>query len=161
MIKTIPNFPNHTIDDLGNIYNIKLDKYLKAYKTHPNNDTLYVRLRYKGREETFNVAKLVLRLFQPSQTKINKYALHKDLELENCANYNLERGSRGDRKRMFAEIKKKVRGVYAFPHGKKPWRAAIKTPEGKTKTLGYFKHKWYAQYVFNMQYREYYGRLPY
>lgn len=161
MIRTIPNFPNHTIDDLGNIYNIKLDRYLKPYKINPNNGTLYVQIRYRGRQQLFSVAKLVLRLFQPSRTRTKTYALHKDLELENCANFNLERGTRGDRKRMFAEIRGKVRGVYPWKAKKANWRAVIKTPEGKTKTLGYFKHKWYAQHVFNMQYREYYGKLPY
>lgn len=160
MTRTIPNFPNYTIDDLGNVYSIKSDKYLKPFSHYPGG-TMYVHLSKKGIATPINVAKLVLKLFQPSQTKINTYALHKDLELENCANFNLERGTRSDRKRMFNEIRGKIRGVYSFPLGKKKWRAVIKTPQGKTKTLGYFKHKWYAQHVFNMQYREYYGKLPY
>lgn len=160
MIRTIPNFPNYTIDDLGNVYSIKSDKYLKPTQIHPNG-TVYVGVSKNGKSTWINVAKMVLRLFQPSQTKINTYALHKDLELENCANFNLERGSRSDRKRMFNEIRGKVRGVYAWNIGKNKYRAMIKNPQGKTETLGYFKHKWYAQHVFNMKYREYYGKLPY
>ena len=159
MIRTIPNFPNYLIDELGNVYNFKTDKFLKGYKHHGN--VIYITLTNKGAHKTFQLAKLVLSVFQPSQTKINTYALHTDLELQNCANFNLQRGSRGDRKRMFNEIRAKVRGVYAYPHGKKKWRAVIKTPEGKTKTLGYFKHKYAAQHVFNIQYKEYYGKLPY
>lgn len=160
MIRTIPNFPNHTIDDLGNVYNIKLDMYLKPYSIHKNG-TLYVKLHYKGRSELFNLAKLVLRLFQPSQTKINTFAIHKDLELQNCANFNLERGSRADRIRMMNEIRGKVRGVYAWNIGKNKYRAVIKNQQGKTETLGYFRNKWYAQHIFNTQYKKYYGKLPY
>lgn len=161
MNKPIPKFPNYTIDELGNVYSIKSDKYLKPYKTNHKVDTLYVCLNKSGESYTFSLAKLVLKVFQPSQTVINTFAIHQDLELENCANFNLERGSRADRIRMMNEIRGKIRGVYTFPHGKKKYRAVIKTPTGKTKTLGYFKHKWYAQHVFNMQYREYYGKLPY
>jgi len=160
MIRTIPNFPNYTIDDLGNVYSIRSDKYLKPYSFYPGG-TVHVMLHKNGKGTHINVAKMVLKLFQPSQTKINTHALHKDLELENCANFNLERGSRSDRIRMLNEIRGKVRGVYAWNIGKNKYRAVIKNPQGKTETLGYFKHKWYAQHVFNTQYRKYYGKLPY
>lgn len=161
MIRTIPNFPNYTIDDLGNVYSINKDIYLKPYSFTPNG-TIYVTLSKNGVSKHINVAKLVLKLFQPSQTKINTHAIHKDLALENCANFNLERGNLSDRKRMFNEIKAKVRGVYEYKNGNYfYYRAAIKTPEGKTKTLGYFKNKVDAQNIFNIQYKEYYGRFPY
>lgn len=160
-IEKIPNFPNYTIDELGNVYSIKKDRYLKPFKTQPKVDTLYVQLTNNGNSQYFQVAKLVLMVFQPSQTKINTFAIHKDLELENCANFNLERGTRGDRKRMFNEIRKKVRGVYEFNYGKKNYRAVIKTLDKQTKTIGYYKNYWYAQYMFNKTYKQMYGKLPY
>lgn len=160
MSKLIPNFPNYTIDEFGNVYSIKRDIYLKTW-SHSKGSTVYATLKNKAKIKHLNVAKLVLKLFQPSQTKINTYAIHKDLELTNCANFNLERGNRSDRKRMFNEIRGKVRGVYSWKGGKNKWRAVIKTPQGNTKTLGYFKNKWYAQFVFNMKYKEYYGNFPY
>jgi hypothetical protein len=101
MFKKIINFPDYRINEYGQVYSIKTDKFLKPYTSNGNSGTLYVGLQYKGKTKTIQLAKLVLMHFKPSKTKINTYVWHNDLELENCTNDNLERCNRADRLRMF------------------------------------------------------------
>lgn len=157
--KKIKGYPNYRINEYGDVYSIVSDIFLKP---HINPSGIkYVGLSRKGETKMIMLSTLVLDTFKPSKTDINRYAWHLDLELENCADYNLERCSRGDRKRLFAVIKGKKRGVYSYPHGKKKWRVTFKNRAGQTKTFGYYKNKWFAELRYVQFYKKEFGMLPY
>ena len=92
MWKPITNNNSYVINEQGQVYSTKTDKILKPYSFYEGG-SLYVTLSNKGYSKHFQVARLVLDHFQPSQTKINTFAIHKDLEIENVQNENLNRGS--------------------------------------------------------------------
>lgn len=158
--KRIKGFPNYRISSNGDVYSLKTDRMLKPYDLN-NNGVLYVTLHNRGDSKTFQLAKLVIDVFQPSQTTINTFAIHKDLELENCSNPNLERGTRADRKRMFNEIRGKKRGVYPWKIGKNKFRVAFKNRAGKYVTVGYYKTQLFAEFRYIQAYKKEFGRLPY
>ena len=157
--KRIKGYRHYKISTNGDVYNVKRDHMLKGWTNVSG--VKYVSLSKNGETKTLELAKLVLDTFKPSQTEIKVCAWHKDLELENCANNNLERCTRGDRKRMFNEMKKKKRGVYYFSHGKKNYRAILKNRQGKTVTIGYYKTEFFARFMYIRAYKKEFGRLPY
>ena len=157
--RRVIGYKNYLINDLGMVYSKKTDKFLKPY-VNPSG-VLYVSLSNNGVNKMIPLDRLVLNHFQPSQTTINVYAWHKDLELENVANNNLKRCSRGDRRRMFFEIKGKQRGIYPWTIGKNKFRVALKGPDKKYITVGYYKTELYAKLRYVQAYKKLYGRAPY
>jgi hypothetical protein len=159
--KKIKGYPNYRLSENGDLYNVKTDSFLKG-STNPSG-VKYVSLSKNGVTTQVQLAQLVLTVYKPSQTVINVYAIHIDLELENYAKTNVERCTLGDRKRMFNEIKKKQRGVYAYnnPKSKKKWRAAFKNTTGKYVTVGYYKTEFFARFNYIKAYKKEFGRLPY
>lgn len=161
MFVKIKGFDNYLINEQGQVYSKVSDKFIANYRNKTG--TLYVTLHKSGKNCSFSVAKLVLDHFQPSKTKIKVCAYHKDLELENVQNENLERCSRSDRLRMLNEMNKKIRGVYAYnnPASKKKFRVVIKDKQGRTKTIGYYKTKFFATFQYVKAYTQMFGRSPY
>lgn len=163
----IKGFPNYRINENGDVYSIKYDKFLKPY-VNPSG-VLYIQLSNKGAVLQTQLSTLVLDTFKPSRTQIKLYAWHLDLELDNCANNNLERCTRSDRKRMFNEMKKKKRGVYTWTTGKLDkhgnpytrYRVMFKDRSGKTRTFAYAKTEFYARFLYVKFYMKEFGRLPY
>lgn len=158
--KRIKGYPNYRINENGDIYSIKNDIFLKP---HTNiSGVQYVCLSHKGVAYQTQVAVLVLDVFKPSQTLLKRHAWHTDLELSNVANTNLERCTRGDRKRMFNEIKGKKRGVYAYNGpGKNKFRVLLRNKDKKVVTIGYYKTALFAQLRYIQAYKKEFGRLPY
>lgn len=159
--KRIKGYPNYRINENGDVYSVRSDTFLTPATNASG--VLVVTLTTKDTKTVAQVAQLVLDAFKPSQTQFKLFAWHTDLELENVANDNLERCTRGDRKRMFNEIKGKKRGVYAYnnPASKKKWRAAMKNRAGKYVTIGYYKTELFAQLRYIQAYKKEFGRMPY
>lgn len=165
--KNIPNYPNYLINNVGDVYSKKTDSLLKGWLN--GSGVKYVCLSHKGDSRHFELARLVLDVFQPSQTKIKLYAWHKDLELQNVMNDNLDRCNRSDRQRMFMEMKNKKRGVYKYDNyvskktGKNVvrYRVTFKDKNKKTKTFGYYKTEFFARFKYCQFYKKEFGRLPY
>lgn len=158
--KKIKEYPNYLINENGDIYSIKTDIFLKP---HVNiSGVKYVGLSRKGKCTTLQLAILVLDAFKPSQTQLKRQAWHNDLELSNVSNPNLERCTRGDRKRMFNEIKGKKRGVYAYNgSGKNKFRVLLRNKDKKVVTIGYYKTALFAQLRYVQAYKKEFGRMPY
>lgn len=157
--KKVKGYNNYILSEKGDLYNIKTDIIQKG---HTNDSGVkYVSLSKDGETQIVQLAKLVLDTFQPSQTTVKVCAWHNDLTLENCADENLERCTRGDRLRMFNEIKQKQRGVYPWKIGKNKFRVALKGRDGKYKTIGYYKTEFFARFQYAKAYKKEFGRLPY
>lgn len=157
--RKIKGYKNYLLSDKGDLYNTKTDKILQGSTN--SSGVRYVSLSKNGQKQAVQLAHLVLSVYKPSQTVIRTQAIHTDLELENCSNGNLERGTHGDRIRMFYRMKKKLRGVYPYPHGKKKWRAAFKNRQGKYVTVGYYHTEFFARFQYMKAYKKEFGMFPY
>lgn len=157
--KRIKGYPNYRLNENGDLYNTKTDTFAKGYIN--TSGVKYVSLSNNGASKLTQLATLVLSVFKPSKTTINTQAYHTDLVLVNCADSNLERCTRGDRQRMFNEMKARSRGVYNYPHGKKNFRVVMKDRQGKTKSLGYYKTELFARFKYVQAYKKEFGRLPF
>jgi len=158
--KRIKGYPNYLINENGDIYSKRSDTFLKPAANASG--VLYVTLTARHTKTLAQVATLVLDAFKPSQTQLKLYAWHTDLELSNVSNPNLERCTRGDRKRMFNEIKGKKRGVYAYNGpGKNKFRVLLRNKDKKVVTIGYYKTALFAQLRYVQAYKKEFGRMPY
>jgi hypothetical protein len=152
----IKGHENYRICEAGIVYSKRTDRFLKP--TINSAGTAYVYLN----ETCYQVARLVLDHFQPSNTKVKIFAWHEDFHLENCHTKNLTRVNRSDRLRMFYEIKKRTRGVYAYTGlGKNKFRAVLRDKKKKVFTVGYFKTKIEAEVAYRNAYLKMFKRLPY
>ena len=157
----IKNYENYLICEQGLVYSKRKDKFLKPYKNIFG--VLYIELSSTIHgKKVDQLSRLVLDTFQTTDIETKRHAWHDDLQLENCSNPNLTRCTRSDRRRMFNEIRGKKRGVYASGGtGKKPFRVALRTLDGRVKTIGYFKNKWFAELRYIQAYKKEFKRPPY
>lgn len=161
MKKKIRNFPYYVYND-GRIQNQKSKYFLTPYQVTNQYGYYYVKLQNKEKGKVFNIAKLVLKYFKPTElTKTFKYPLHIDYKMENNEVSNLKKGKRGDRMREIYTLKNKQRGVYTWNQGPyKKYRVAFKL-DNKLKTFGYYNTKKEAKVMFIKHYTSVYGVSPY
>jgi len=136
---------------------VSSDRFITPYKIKQR---LYAFIqKNNGVTSAKSISKLVLTHFKKKE--IGKdFSIHIDANTYNNRSTNLEWGTRGDVFRKANELKKKKRGVYRHEYGKKNWKTIIKV-DNKSETVGYFKTREDAEFVYQVTYGLVYGRMPY
>lgn len=166
--KTITEFPEYEVSQAGSVRKKKTGRVLKA--SINKSGYLYVTLKGKQRR----IHRLIALEFLPNdypktRTTINhKNGIKLDNSLENLEWVTLGENTThslytlGNIKRVKEDRQGTGGGVYAFPYGKKNYRAVIsKSEANKSRTLGYFKTEAEAVEAYVKEHIKVFGFIPY
>lgn len=145
----IKNYEDYTINENGEVFSIKRNKYLKQ---RVRSGYLAVTLCKNGKPEDFNIHQLIAEYFIENDDPLNKICVdHIDENKQNNSLDNLRFATPSQNNRNVTKKKRKddlPRGVYES--GKK-WIARIQI-NGKTKNLGTFDTPELASEAYKSEY---------
>lgn len=147
----------YLISNYGDVYSKYCNRLLSKYANDYGTLFVYLYLNNKGINKPIH--RLVLKHFKKKE-RLKDYGLHIDYDRKNNKATNLKWASLGDIRRHHNVRKNKVRGVYRWNIGNKKYRVAIKF-KTKLKTIGYYKTKNEAVNAYMINYKKFYGVIPY